>query len=141
MNRTPDEPRPDEWFDIAKQWAELPVGHLRIAVRAVETRDVRAHEYRMEELRLGARRESEQRTHRLYMAGLITGFLIAVGMLTGAVIVGINDQPWLAAMLAGPSVLALATLFVLRRSDPAQVGSVGRAHGAALAASQQPPVL
>ncbi|GAA3516787.1 MULTISPECIES: hypothetical protein [Streptosporangiaceae] len=42
---------------------------------------------------------------------------IAIGMLTGAVVVGVNGQLWLAALLTGPSLIALAKIFVLRRSD------------------------
>jgi len=38
-------------------------------------------------------------------------------MLTGAVVVGDNGQLWLAALLTGPSLIALAKIFVLCRSD------------------------
>jgi hypothetical protein len=41
---------------------------------------------------------------------------IAIGMLTGAVVVGVNGQLWLAALLTG-RLIALAKIFVLRRSD------------------------
>ena len=42
---------------------------------------------------------------------------IAIGMLTGAVVVGVNGRLRLAALLTGPSLIAPAKIFVLRRSD------------------------
>ena len=55
-----------------------------------------------------------------------TGFVLNMTMLIGALIVGSSGQVWLAAALSGPSVVALATLFVLRRSDPTSVRESGK---------------
>ncbi|MFE3738982.1 hypothetical protein [Streptomyces sp. NPDC059134] len=124
-------------LEIAMQWAELPPEHLRNALAALEPQLAREHEYRMAQdkalqeanllrLRLQAEEEQNRRTHNLYMVGLIAGFIIALGMLTGAVVVGVNGEPWLAASLSGPSVLALAGLFVLRKSSSTSTGRPDR---------------
>ncbi|MFC8780066.1 hypothetical protein [Streptomyces nigra] len=145
-------------LEIAMQWAELPAEHLQVALSALEpqlkrdhelrmSQEQRDHEWRMEQeqsmralrleqARLAAEDATARRAHALYLTGLIAGFVLSIGMLTGAVIVGMNDQPWLAAMLSGPSLLALATLFVLRRNDSATNQSVARAQRAALNAAQ-----
>jgi hypothetical protein len=133
-------------LDLARAWADVPPEHLEVALKALEPQLVRDQKYRM--LRLEIQRELSlrhieneesraKRTHALYLVGLIAGFAISVGMLVGAVIVGSNGQPWLAAMLSGPSVLALATVFVLRRSDTAQSRAVARAQSLALNSAVQ----
>ncbi|WP_405634417.1 hypothetical protein OHB53_09550 [Streptomyces sp. NBC_00056] len=125
-------------LDIAMQWAELPAEHLKVALAALEPELARQYELSVLRARLEHQEAQDRRTHNLYLGGLIAGFIIVVAMLTGAVIVGVNDLPWLAAMLAGPSVLSLAGLFVLRRVDSASAREAGRAHREALAASQPP---
>lgn len=124
-------------LNIAMQWAELPPEHLKIALRAMEPQLVRDHELLMEQLRLSAQAQSEGRVHRLYMGGLIAGFGVVAGMLSAAVIVGINGQAWLAAMLAGPSVLSLAGLFVLRKVDSGASRDASRVTRAGLNAASQ----
>ncbi|WP_180686282.1 hypothetical protein [Streptomyces gossypiisoli] len=148
-------------LEIAMQWAELPAEHLQMALAALEPQLKRDHELRMnqeqrdhelrmeqersmrelrlEQARLAAEEATARRAHALYLTGLIAGFVLSIGMLTGAVIVGTNDQPWLAAMLSGPSLLALATLFVLRRNDSATSRSVAQAQRSALNAAQSAP--
>lgn len=136
-------------LEIAMQWAELPVEHLQAALKALEPQLRREHEARMERektareielerMRLAAEEAQAARTHTLYLLGLVCGFLITAGMLTGAVIVGVNDQPWLAALLAGPSVSVLAGLFVLRRNDNSQTRALLAAQRATLNAVGQP---
>ncbi|WP_205522290.1 hypothetical protein [Streptomyces sp. S1A1-7] len=124
-------------FGIAKQWAELPAEHLKVALEALEPQLQREHEAQMEHMRLAVQEAEAARTHRLYLWGLITGFVLTVGMLTGAVIVGSNNQPVLAGILSGPSVIALATIFVLRRNDAKQMQMAARVHQAALNAASQ----
>ncbi|MGW3284635.1 hypothetical protein ACWDR3_08330 [Streptomyces sp. NPDC001002] len=133
-------------LEVARAWADVPVDHLEVALKALEPQLLRDHEYRMaqqqidRELELKAIEAGEnraKRSHALYLAGLVAGFVITVGMLSGAVIVGSNDQPWLAAMLSGPSVLALATVFVLRRNDAAQSRAVARSQRLVLDAATQ----
>jgi len=48
-------------------------------------------------------------------------------MLGAAVFVGVNNQPWLAALLLGPSLLALAKLFVMQKSDAADLKRIAEA--------------
>ncbi|MGW2707220.1 hypothetical protein [Streptomyces sp. NPDC001340] len=91
---------------IARQWAEVPPEHMRIALEALEPSLQRAHAERMERMRL---------QHARF--GLSAGFALALVMLTGGVIVGVDGQLWLAGVLTGPSLLALTKVFVLNRSD------------------------
>jgi hypothetical protein len=139
-------------LEIAAEWAKLPAEHLKVALKALEPQLVREHEYRMAMARESNERRERQdlanlrfeeanarRAHRLHMTGMTSGFLITVSMLSGAVMVGTQGQPWLAAMLSGPSVLALATLFVLRRSDTVQAAAVSRFGREALNAAAPPP--
>lgn len=121
---------------IALQWAQLPSEHLGAALRALEPELARQHE--LKKLEVSRQVGKEKRTFVLYMAGLIAGFLITMGMLTGAVIVGLEGHLWLAAMLSGPSVFALATLFVLRRSDAEHTRRVAESQRGILGAAQAP---
>ncbi|MGW9374078.1 hypothetical protein ACWGVR_29190 [Streptomyces xanthophaeus] len=144
----------------ALQWSQLPAEHLQITLKAIEPELKREHELRMERethkqeleierIRLASARsqltdqlafdeQQAKRGHTLYLVGLVAGFLLSTGMLVGAVIVGLNDQPWLSALLAGPSLLALATLFVLRKNDRTLNAGADQNARRALNASQQP---
>lgn len=137
-------------LEIAMQWAELPAEHLQVALKALEPQLRREHELRMaeqkaataldlERVRLGAKEEASKRTHTLYVVGLVVGSVIAVGMLAGAVIVGREGHGWLASLLAGPSLIALVSVFVLRHTDSSQTKAVASAQRAALAALTQTP--
>ncbi|MFE1791885.1 hypothetical protein ACFW7J_26420 [Streptomyces sp. NPDC059525] len=143
----------------ALQWSQLPVEHLQIALKAIEPELKREHELRMqqdahvqelqlERLRLESAQQqfAEQlqheerqakRSHTLYLMGLFAGFLISGGTLGGAIYVGIHDQPWLASLLAGPTLLALATLFVLRKNDKTLNTAADQSNRRALNAAQQ----
>jgi hypothetical protein len=149
---SPQQPIPTG-LEIAMQWAELPAEHLQVALKALEPQLRREHELRMEQekavqklelerMRLSSKEVQAKRSHALFMAGLVAGFVVTIGMLAGAVVVGVQGHVWLAAMLSGPSVLALAGLFVLRKTDTAQMGAVQRSQRSALNAAQQvqPPV-
>ncbi|MGW6877116.1 hypothetical protein ACWGF3_13370 [Streptomyces xanthophaeus] len=140
----------------ALQWSQLPAEHLQITLKAIEPELKREHELRMERethkqeleierIRLASARsqlafdeQQAKRGHTLYLVGLVAGFLLSTGMLVGAVIVGLNNQPWLSALLAGPSLLALATLFVLRKNDRTLNAGAEQNARRALNASQQP---
>ncbi|WP_055480983.1 hypothetical protein [Sphaerimonospora mesophila] len=109
--------RPLTGLEIALQWGQLPSEHLQAALKALEPELQREHAFRMARLEAERREAKERRTHQLYICGLVAGFVISVGMLAAAVVLGTNDQPWLASMMTGPSLLALVMMFVLRRSD------------------------
>ncbi|MFD8900228.1 hypothetical protein [Streptomyces ardesiacus] len=132
---------------VASQWNTLPPEHLAAAMRAMEPELRRAHRERMARMELqhdaDARRHQErqqQRQHRRYMAGLFGGGALSLAMLGGGVYVA-ADAWWLATLLCGPSLLAIAKVFVLRRSDPDDMRLVARtARSSTSAASQaQPP--
>lgn len=137
-------------LDIAMQWADLPAEHLQAALKALEPQLRREHELRMaqqsalqqmqlESLRLETRERTARRSHFLLITGLVAGFLLSTGMLVAAVMVGMQGHIGLASMLSGPSVLALASLFVLRRSDAAQTRAVARAQANTIQAAAPPP--
>ncbi len=121
---------PSHAVQIARMWARVPAEHLEIALKALEPELLREHEHRLEVLRqehehrlevLRQAQETCRQNQVRYLSGLWAGFIIALGMLAGAVVVGVNGQPWLATVLAGPSLIALAKVFVLRRSDASDV--------------------
>ena len=131
------------------QWAELPAEHMKIALTALEPQLRRDHEARTLQLQaefqlalaeVRARDDAAKRTYRLYLGGLVAGLVVSVAMLTAAVLAGIHNQPWLAAMLSGPSVIALTTLFVLRKNEGG-MQAVAASQRAALSAAQQPPTI
>ncbi|MFE3030095.1 hypothetical protein ACFXKY_00400 [Streptomyces canus] len=135
---TNPEPQQPTSLEVALQWGQLPPEHLKAALKALEPELARQYELSVLRVQLQHQEVRDQRVHHLYMGGLIAGFIIVVAMLTGAVIVGINQMPWLAAMLSGPSVLALAGLFVLRRIDSTSAREMARSQRASLAATQYP---
>ncbi|MFF4920022.1 hypothetical protein ACFY4B_05510 [Kitasatospora sp. NPDC001261] len=124
-------------LEIATQWAQLPPEHLRAALEHLELELQREHtretarerhrasletvrlkeEHATERVRIAARERRDQRAHQLYVGGLVAGFVLAAGMLVGSVLVGLDGRQWLAGLLAGPSLIALPVVFVLRRSD------------------------
>ncbi|MFF7992175.1 hypothetical protein ACFZDG_20550 [Kitasatospora xanthocidica] len=124
-------------LEIATQWAQLPPEHLRVALEHLELELQREHaretarerlqagldvdrlreEHATERARIAAEERKEQHSHQLYLGGLVAGFVLAAGMLVGSVIVGLDGRQWLAGLLAGPSLIALPVVFVLRRSD------------------------
>ncbi|MFI6637383.1 hypothetical protein ACIBI7_51610 [Nonomuraea fuscirosea] len=110
-------------YEIASMWAKLPSDHLSVALAALEPELKREHAYRLATLKDAA----DRRTHVLHMTGLIAGFGIALAMLGAAVWLGINNQPWLAALMAGPSIIAIIKILVLRRSGPDDIKDVGKA--------------
>ena len=75
---------------------------------------------------LDQQKEEQKRQHVRYLSGLWAGFAIASGMLSGGVFAGISGQPWLAVLLTGPSFVALAKLFVIRRADASNAREISR---------------
>jgi hypothetical protein len=136
-------------LEIAMQWADLPVEHLQVALKALEPQLRREHELRMaeqatlqhlelERVREQSKETAARRSHTLMLAGLIAGFVLSAGMLVGAVVVAREGHIGLATMLAGPSVIALASLFVLRRSDAGQTRAVSQSQNAAIQSAAPP---
>ncbi|MFF3458968.1 hypothetical protein ACFYXH_32555 [Streptomyces sp. NPDC002730] len=141
MTQSASDPKPRlTTLEIVLQWAQLPPEHLNVAMKALEPELARQHQRELEQARLEAADAKDARAHRLYLGGLIAGFLLSTGMLTGAVVVGVNGQAWLAAMLSGPSVLSLAALFVLRKVDAGAARQSALLHQSALGAGTQPGV-
>ncbi|MET7738500.1 hypothetical protein ABZT02_45705 [Streptomyces sp. NPDC005402] len=106
-------------------------------------------------VRLELQREAEQRQHddrqqqradRRRTVELVVGAVLALAMLGGGVYVA-RDSWWLSVLLCGPSLLAIAKVFVLGRSDPDDMKAVSLAARTATNAAgqaqspQSPPVL
>ncbi|MFI6875475.1 hypothetical protein ACIBL6_18740 [Streptomyces sp. NPDC050400] len=158
---TPPDPVISAGLDIAVKWgAALGADKLEIALRALEPQLKREHQILMKRLDMeraaadrgaqaateaaerAARQRQEQNKHNRHMAGLAAGVVIAIAMLGAGVYVA-QDAWWLAALLCGPSLLALAKIFVLRRSDPDDMKFVAQASRTATntagQAQQSPP--
>ncbi|MFD8782512.1 hypothetical protein [Kitasatospora sp. NPDC059599] len=129
---------------IAARWGEvLGPEKLEVALKALEPQLKREHAIALKRLDMQqadldrqAQEAREQRADRRYFAGLIVGATVAVAMLGAGVYVA-KDAWWLAALLCGPSLLALAKIFVLRRSDAGDMSAVAlTARGATQAAQQ-----
>lgn len=148
-------------MSIAMQWGKvLDPEKLEIALKALEPQLKRDHQVvmaRLEMQRAAAERahsaevaaaervaaeRREQRRHNRHMAGLVVGAVVAVAMLGAGVYVAQTDRWWLSILLCGPSLLALAKVFVLRRSDPDDMKFVSQATRGAMNSAgqvQQPP--
>ncbi|MFG2952068.1 hypothetical protein ACGFZ4_43785, partial [Streptomyces adustus] len=94
-----------------------------------------AAKHRERMLGLELQREAEQRQHedrqreradRRHTVELVTGAVIAPAMLGAGVYVA-PENGWLSALLCGPSLLALAKVFVLRQSGPEDMRAVSPA--------------
>ncbi|MEU8709168.1 hypothetical protein [Streptomyces sp. NPDC048565] len=134
-------------LQIAAMWGSALGGAdtLDIALKALEPQLRREHKERMVRLemqRAEAERASaergEQRAHQRHIAGLAVGAVIAVAMLGAGVYVA-PDAWWLATLLCGPSLLALAKVFVLRRSDAGDMNAVTRGARTSTDAAAQSP--
>ncbi|WP_078504277.1 hypothetical protein [Streptomyces viridochromogenes] len=153
---------------IAAKWgAALGPEKLEIALRALEPQLKREHQARMRQLdNIRAKEEREvaaaeaaaeraaalqkaeadrairdaerRRNHVYRMSGLIAGVVLSLALLGAGVVVA-PDQPWLAAGLCGPSLLALAKIFVLRRSETHDMKASERAARQAAASASPPP--
>ncbi|MER6514727.1 hypothetical protein ABT158_48520 [Nonomuraea sp. NPDC001636] len=119
--------KPLTGLEIALQWSKLPPDHLRSALKGLEPQLAREHEYRMAILQLQDKASRERRAMIKYMVGMVAGLIVALGMLGTAALLGLNDQPWLAAAFSGPGVIALVKIFVLGRSAAADIREMRRA--------------
>ncbi|GAA2616794.1 hypothetical protein GCM10010304_82980 [Streptomyces roseoviolaceus] len=147
-NWTPDEdPILSAGMQIAMQWRELGADQLKAALEAMEPELSREHRLLMQRLKMQRDAEQrqheerrEQRAHRRQLTEVIVGAVLALAMLGAGVYVA-ADSPWLATLLCGPSLLALAKVFVLRRSEPDDMKYVSRASRSSTnaAGNTQPP--
>ncbi len=114
------------------QWADVGTDQLKAALEAMEPELVREHRVLLQRLKMQREAEQqyeerrEQRAHRRQMTEVIVGAVLALAMLGAGVYVA-ADAWWLATLLCGPSLLALAKVFVLRRSDPDDMKHLSRA--------------
>ncbi|MFE4517779.1 hypothetical protein ACFRMQ_26695 [Kitasatospora sp. NPDC056783] len=132
-------------LELAREWAKLPPEHLKAALAALEPELKRTHARKMKELDMQQREreaahEAEERqaerSYRLYMGGLVAGFALCAGMLCGSVIEALHKQEMLAGILAGPTMIGVVALFVLRQR---QSGRGQQRPGRASIPGQQPP--
>jgi hypothetical protein len=132
-------------MQIAMQWRELGAEQLKAALEAMEPELRREHSVLMLRLEMQREERRERRAHKRQMTEVIVGAVLALSMLGAGVYVA-ADAWWLATLLCGPSLLALAKVFVLRRSDPDDMKYVSRAarsstNAAGQAQPPQPPVV
>lgn len=122
-------------FRFATQWSKIPASHLEAALRAWNAKQQRKHALEIKSQQYKRQIELEQmkqqaaelqRSYNLYVLGLIFGFLLCTGTLTGGVVLAMYEQQFLAALLCGPSAIALTALFVLRRVVGGALLSAGR---------------
>lgn len=129
-------------MSIAMQWSRLGTDKLEAALKALEPELRREHKATMTRLEmqredavrqererraeLQARERQERRAHIRHLTDLTVGAVVALAMLGAGVYVA-ADAWWLATLLCGPSLLALAKIFVLRRSDPDDMKLMTRA--------------
>lgn len=144
---TASDPVMSAGLQIAAKWGAALGGAdtLDIALKALEPQLRREHKERMTQLamqRAEAERafeeRAEQRAHQRHIAGLAVGAVVAIAMLGAGVYVAPHAW-WLATLLCGPSMLALAKVFVLRRSDPGDMNSVAQGARTSTNAASQPP--
>lgn len=96
-------------LETVQEWAKLQPEPIRAAVEALVPQLERDHQYRLAEA-------ASRRTHVTKLVGLIAGCIVSTALIAAAVAVS-QETPWLAALLAVPSVLSLVFLFVLPRTD------------------------
>lgn len=130
---------------VAMQWKDVDPAHLAAALAAMEPALKREHRERI--LRMNMMREDAQRKHAQELAKrhhvrdlayLGVGAVVALGMLTAGVLVAPHHW-WLSTLLCGPSLLALAKIFVLRRSDDGDMRAVAGAARQSTNAGAPPP--
>ncbi|MFI7451381.1 hypothetical protein ACIBQX_28060 [Nonomuraea sp. NPDC049714] len=112
MNPIERERDPVTGLEIAMEWAKLPPEYLATALGALEPELARQHEYRM---------TRDARAHARHMAGLIAGFVVCIATLSAAIVLGLNGEVWLAAILAGPSAAFMLKTLVLRKANTTDI--------------------
>jgi hypothetical protein len=103
---------------FAKEWAQLPAPHLRVALKAWENERKRQHDLAL---------VRERNRNRLDLLGMVTGFVVSLASIGGATVFGFRGDYWMAAIMLGPSLFAVTKLFVLRKSEKGETRQVGAA--------------
>ncbi|MCG6494152.1 hypothetical protein [Kitasatospora sp. A2-31] len=81
----------------------------------------------------------DQRAHRLFSQGLWAGFVLCVLTLGSSVYVGVHGQEALAGVFAGPTLLGMGTLFVLRQQARPKAPRPRLPRGSAGPVQEPPP--
>ncbi|WP_309317407.1 hypothetical protein [Streptomyces salinarius] len=139
---------------LASLWGGLPPEHFRVAVAAAKAEASLRSQERVLQMRLSheahvqsvhAEKEAREAEalatleaakhdaavataklrHRRHVIDVSAGLTVCIALLVVAVL-AIDVASWLSAVLCGPSLLALAKVFVLRRSDPDDMRILGR---------------
>ncbi|WP_427763278.1 hypothetical protein [Streptomyces sp. DSM 41931] len=150
---------------LVAQWADAPPEIFRAALAAAKAeRALRSEEtalrlrlnYELEKDRIQAQKEEsewraqaerevaereavaqvEQLRHRRHVVNVSVGAVISIALLVASITV-VGSAPWLSIILCGPSLLALAKIFVLHRSDPDDMKILSRASNTATNAASQ----
>ncbi|MEU7981442.1 hypothetical protein AB0B63_23305 [Micromonospora sp. NPDC049081] len=108
------------WLTVLR---DLPGDRFDLVLKIVEEQLARNHELlmareetRRQEVAAELSAEAARRSDRLLLWGLVAGLVIVLGMTAASIVVGLQGHVWLSATLSGPSVIALASLFVLRKA-------------------------
>ncbi|WP_042423895.1 hypothetical protein [Streptacidiphilus anmyonensis] len=110
-------------LEIATQWAALPPEHLKAALQRLEPELKRAHEARMETLRIAEAAQQrqlaldEKEAHRDFLlraGGLAAGFVLAGGMLGAAVTAVVQHEPWVASAWGSTGMIGVIGTFIPR---------------------------
>ncbi|MFF3454541.1 hypothetical protein ACFYXH_09430 [Streptomyces sp. NPDC002730] len=154
---------------LVAQWAEAPPEVFRAALATARAeRALRSEEtvlrlrlnYDLEKERIQAQKDEGERqaraereaaereaaaqieklSHRRHVVNVGVGAGISIALLAAGIVV-VDSAPWLSVILCGPSLLALAKVFVLHRSDPDDMKFLSRASNNAtnVASQSQPP--
>lgn len=150
----PQQPEPLQDEDLAAeahrliaQWYDAPPEALRGALATIKAKQAlisRENVLRLElnhdleKERIQAATQTEQLRHRRHVVNVSVGAVISIALL-GAGVAVVASAPWLSVILCGPSLLALAKVFVLHRSDPDDMKLLSRASNNATNAAPQPP--
>ncbi|MFF1299499.1 MULTISPECIES: hypothetical protein [unclassified Streptomyces] len=140
---------------IAARWGQLPPEHFKLAVQAARAEGALRSQERVLQMRLvhevqmervaadkaaaeaaalaeqqtaqhQAESQAERLRHRRHVIDVAAGLTICGALIVVAVLV-VDRAAWLSAVLCGPSLLALAKVFILRRSDPGDLRVLGKA--------------
>ncbi|MGW7529274.1 hypothetical protein [Streptomyces sp. NPDC054783] len=132
---------------LVAQWFDAPPEVLRSALATIKAeRALRSREnvlrlelnHELEKERIQAAAQTERLRHRRHVVNVSVGAVISITLLGGGITV-VDSAPWLSVILCGPSLLALAKVFVLHRSDPDDMKLLSRASNNATNAASQPP--